>query len=156
MGKYFMILSDKNKMLLFNWNRTTKGALEAECCVTYVNDQMVAWPSPEHKYLSYAFTENRKKDAPWEAMVTLGFQRDESTNAVVMSTANTGDGLWRLTAKHPVTHVHFEVLSTNEAPPAGDIPQTLWVVMHCVDPGVEAYKEPSEEENAFNKIGTEA
>jgi len=156
LGKLYLIMLENNKLVLFTWNRTTKVAFESECCVTYIKDQRVAEPSHDFKFLSYAYTENRKKDTPWETLIQIGFPRDGVKSAVIMSTADTTQtGVRELTAKVPITNVHIEVYSTNEPPPPGDVPQTLYVVMHAVDPGTDAYKKPGDAENTFNSGGTE-
>lgn len=157
LGKLFLIMKDQSKIKIETWNRTTTGGLENETCVTLIEDRRVAEPAAEFKYNPYAYTENRKKNTPYETLVQIGLPRDESSlYSKIFSTADPlQTGQRALYTKIPITHVHFWVFSTNEPPPLGDIPQTLYVVMHALDPGCDAYKKLSDTEMAFNSGETE-
>jgi hypothetical protein len=142
LGKLFMILEHENKLVWQTWSRNTGGGLESETCVILLDNEIVSTPSVENKYVPFTFTENRKKVTPYEIFILCGVPRDKSSLfSKISSTADpkkTGERLRY--EKFVIWFVHFTMIASNEPPPAGDVPQTLYVVMHCCEPGCPSYK----------------
>ena len=156
LGKMFMFLATNNKMGLYSFFRTTKVGLENMVCVDFIDGKKVREPPPDQKYVDYAHTENRKAETPWAALIQYGFPRDSASDSQINTTADVNkDNLRQSITKYVKNFVHTCLFSTNEAAPPDDSPITLYVVMHAVDPGADAYKEPCEMEGGFNSSGVE-
>ena len=141
LGKLFMILEHVNKLRLHTWSRNTGGGLEAQTCLIRLDDQIVSTPSPDNRNVPFTFTENRKKVTPYEIFILCGVPRDMSSlYSKISSTADPKKTGERLSyEKFVICFVHFTMIASNELPPPGDVPQTLYVVMHCCDPGCPSY-----------------
>lgn len=155
LAKLYGQTPEKNKTKVQSFFRSTKVAIEGECCETFMNDQKVSEPSPETKFCNFIWSENRKKITDWETVITTMFPRDgENSDGWSLSTADPskGSNLRATIKKRHITHLFVLLFCTNEKPDIGDVPQTIGVVLDMIDPGAEAYEEEGQRKIAFNSV----
>lgn len=155
LAKLYMQTPEKNKCKVQSFYRSTKVAIEGECCETFMNDQKVGEPSPETKFCNFIWSENRKKITDWETVITTMFPRDgENSDGWSLSTADPfkGSNLRATLKKRHIAHLFICLFCTNEKPDVGDVPQTIAVVLDMIDPGAEAYEEEGQKQIAFNSV----